>query len=69
MIVNIFTCSYKQENNNLKRENINLNNKIVKHKDYIDKTLEYVSLLFDLSKERLRQSVNSFIEKINFKEK
>ena len=39
----------------------------LKLKDYIDKSFEYISLLFNFSKERLRRLVNSFIEKINYK--
>ena len=50
----------KQENEKLKQENIHL-------KDYIDKTFEYVSLLFDFSKDTLKRLVNSFMNKINFK--
>lgn len=50
----------KQENEKLKQENIHL-------KDYINKTFEYVSILFDFSKDRLKRLVNSFINKINFK--
>ena len=50
----------KQENEKLKQENIHL-------KDYIDKTFEYVSLLFDFSKDTLKGLVNSFMNKINFK--
>lgn len=50
----------KQENENLKQENIHL-------KDYINKTFEYVSILFDFSKDTLKRLVNSFINNINFK--
>ena len=50
----------KQENEKLKQENIHL-------KDYIDKTFEYVSLLFDFSKDTLKKLVNSFMNKINLK--
>ena len=34
-------------------------------RDYIDKTFEYVSLLFDFSKDRLKRLVNSFIYSLN----
>lgn len=34
-------------------------------RDYIDKTFEYVSLLFDFSKDRLKRLVNSFIYGLN----
>ena len=50
----------KQKNEKLKQENIHL-------KDYIDKTFEYVSILFDLSKDTLKRLVNSFINRINLK--
>ncbi len=50
----------KQENEKLKQENIHL-------KDYINKTFEYVSILFDFSKDTLKRLVNSFINNINFK--
>ena len=55
------------ENYNLKRENETLETEVIKLKDYIDRTLEYVSLLFDFSKERLKRLVNLFIEKVNFR--
>lgn len=57
------------ENYNLKQENENLKKEIVRLKDYINKTFEYVSLLFDFSKDKLKRLVNSFINKINFKNK
>lgn len=55
------------ENYNLKQENENLKQKNAQLKDYIDKTFEYVSILFDFSKDTLKRLVNSFINKINFK--
>lgn len=48
------------ENYNLKQENARL-------KDYLNKTFEYVSILFDFSKDTLKRLVNSFINKINLK--
>lgn len=57
------------ENNKLKQENMNLKSEIVQLKDYINKTFEYVSLLFDFSKDRLKRLVNSFIYKINQKDR
>ena len=57
------------ENHKLKQENETLKNKVATLKDYIDKTFEYVSILFDFSKDRLKQLVNSFIDTINFKER
>lgn len=53
------------ENNRLRQENNILKNEIVGLKDYIDKAFQYVSLLFDFSKDRLKQLVNSFIDKFN----
>lgn len=50
-----------QENENLKRENEGLQN-------YIDVALKYVSTLFDFSKERLKQLINSFIRQIDRKD-
>ena len=55
------------ENYNLKQENEKLKQENIHFKDYIDKTFEYVSILFDFSKDRLKRLVNSFINKINFK--
>lgn len=52
----------KQENENLLQENLTL-------KTYLDKTFEYVSILFDFSKEKLKHLVNSFINKLNSKER
>lgn len=57
----------QHENVELNQENQRLKKEISKLKNYIDKTFEYVSLLFDFSKERLKGLVNSFINKINFK--
>lgn len=57
------------ENCKLKQKNITLKNKVRMLQDYIDKTFEYVSILFDFSKDRLKELVNSFIDKINFKER
>lgn len=55
------------ENYNLKQENENLKQENARLKDYINKTFEYVSILFDFSKDTLKRLVNSFINKINFK--
>ena len=57
------------ENHKLKQENVTLKNKVRRLQDYIDKTFDYVSILFDFSKDRRKQLVNSFIDKINFKER
>lgn len=46
-----------------------LKNENLKLKNYIEKTFEYVSLLFNFSKERLKRLVNSFIDKLNINEK
>ena len=48
----------KQENYELKKENKRL-------KEYIEHTFEYVSLLFDFSKNRLKQLVDTFINSLN----
>ena len=55
------------ENYELKQENETLKNEVLSLKDYIEKIFEYVSILFDFSKDRLKRLVNSFINKINFK--
>jgi len=47
-----------EKNKELKKEVLTL-------RDYIDKTFEYVSLLFDFSKDRLKRLVNSFIYSLN----
>ena len=52
----------KIENKELKEENEELKNNVSFLKHYIDKTLEYVSLLFDFPKERLRSLVNLFVK-------
>ena len=52
----------RQENQRLKIENLRL-------KDYIDKTFEYVSLLFDFSKDSLKRLVNSFVEKLKSRDR
>ena len=48
----------KQENYELKKENKRL-------KEYIEHTFEYVSLLFDFSKNRLKQLVDTFVNSLN----
>jgi hypothetical protein len=55
----------QEENFELKQENTNLKKEVISLKNYIDKTFEYVSLLFDFSKERLKNLVNSFIRDFN----
>lgn len=52
----------QQENYRLYQENKNLKEEVRNLKHYIDKTFEYVSLLFDFSKNRLKQLVNSFVD-------
>lgn len=59
----------QQENFNLHQQNNKLKEEIINLKYYINKTFEYVSILFDFSKDRLKRLVNTFIEKINFKDK
>ncbi len=49
----------------LQQENENLKNEVFRLQDYIDKTFEYVSLLFDFSKDRLKRLVKSFIYGLN----
>ena len=63
------TEKIQQENYILKRKTRDLEQEILKLKDYINKSFEYVSLLFDFSKERLKRLVNSFIETVNLKDK
>ena len=57
------------ERNNLKTENEELKRENHRLRSYIDKTFEYVSLLFDFSKDRLKHLINSFIYGNNSKEK
>lgn len=59
----------QESNNKLKQEHIKLKSENLRLKDYIDKTFEYVSILFDFSKERLRNLVNDFISKFNIKDR
>lgn len=62
--VNIVNQNLKIENGSLKEKNKRLEKENSKLKDYIDKTFECVSLLFDFSKERLKRLVNSFIDEL-----
>ena len=59
----------QQENFELRQNNQRLKTENLRLKDYIDKTFEYMSLLFDFSKERLKSLVNNFIHKLNIREK
>ncbi len=59
------TEQVQEENYTLKQENKELKKEVLTLRDYIDKTLEYVSLLFDFSKDRLKRLVNSFIYGLN----
>lgn len=59
------TEQVQMENYTLKQENRELEKEILSLKDYIDKTFEYVSLLFNFSKERLKRLVTSFIRDFN----
>ena len=52
----------KNENKELKEENEELKKGLSFLKHYIDKTMEYVSLLFDFPKERLKSIVNLFVK-------
>ena len=59
------TEQVQEENYTLKQENEKLKKEVLTLRDYIDKTFEYVSLLFDFSKDRLKRLVNSFIYGLN----
>ena len=59
------TEQIQEENYNLKQENKELKKEVLTLRDYIDKTFEYVSLLFDFSKDRLKRLVNYFIYGLN----
>ena len=52
----------QNENTNLKYENQELKKENHRLKDYIDKTFEYVSILFDFSKNTLKNLVNNFVK-------
>lgn len=62
--VNIVNQNLKIENGSLKEKNKRLEKENSKLKDYIDKTFECISLLFDFSKDRLKRLVNSFIDEL-----
>ncbi len=64
-IVNNTIEQLEIENFNLKQENQKLKKEITFLRNYIDKTFEYVSLLFDFSKDRLKRLINSFINNIH----
>lgn len=59
------TEQIQKESYTLKQENKELEKEVLTLRDYIDKTFEYVSLLFDFSKDRLKRLVNSFIYGLN----
>ena len=59
------TEQIQKENYTLEQENKELEKEVLTLRDYIDKTFEYVSLLFDFSKDRLKRLVNSFIYGLN----
>lgn len=59
----------QERNTELQRENIRLKNENSKMIEYIDKIFKYIELLFDFPKERLKDLVNSFINKFNYKER
>ena len=61
------TEQVQEENYALKQENKELKKEIITLKDYIDKTFEYASILFNFSKDRLKRLVNSFICEFNKK--
>ncbi len=52
----------QNENTNLKYENQELKKENYRLKDYIDKTFEYVSILFDFSKNTLKNLVDNFVK-------
>ena len=57
------------ENHILQQDNVKLKNENLRLKDYIDKTFEYVSILFDFSKDRLKRLVNDFVSRFNIKDR
>ena len=65
--IQIENYKLQQENYNLHRQNNELREEIINLKYYINKTFEYVSILFDFSKDTLKRLVNSFIENIKSK--
>lgn len=58
------TEKIQQENIELKQENIKLENEVETLKEFIDKTFECVSLLFDFPINRLKSIVKNFWNKI-----
>ena len=52
----------EKENTNLKYENQELKKENYRLKNYIDKTFEYVSILFNFSKTTLKNLVNNFVK-------
>lgn len=51
-------------NKELEEENIELDKENNRLNDFLEKTFEYVSLLFDFPKERLKRLVNDFVNRI-----
>lgn len=54
----------ESENNVITQENERLENENNYLRNFIDKTFEYVSILFDFPKDRLRKLVRDFIDKL-----
>ena len=54
----------QQENQELKEENRYLENENNKLTDFLEKTYEYVSILFNFPKERLKRLVKGFVDKL-----
>lgn len=67
--VNKTNQELKEETEYLKAENEELQKENNRLKNYIDKSLEYVSLLFNFSKARLKRLIDSFVKEFNQKEK
>ena len=54
----------QQENQELKEENSYLENENNRLTDFLEKTYEYVSILFNFPKDRLKRLVKNFIDKM-----
>lgn len=63
--VNKANKDLQEENEYIKAENEELQKENNRLKNYIDKSLEYVSLLFDFSKARLKRLIDSFVNEID----
>ena len=62
MYINLVIRINNNENKEIIQENRKLENENNYLKNFIDKTFEYVSILFDFPKEKLKRLVKNFVD-------